>query len=513
MSVHVAVDLGASSGRVMIARVTGGPSGGVALDEVHRFSNEPVPLWENGYPALHWDVARLFAEILTGLRAVRGRLAAGEHVDSIGIDSWAVDYGLLDARGALLVTPYCYRDERTTVPGGGVERVHAVVPHEELYVRNGLQFLPFNTLYQLAAEPADRLGAASAMLLLPDLLTYWLTGVARGETTNASTTGLLDVRTGEWDIGLAARLGLSPAILPPLVRPGEAVGTLLPHVAEATGLPASTPVVAVGSHDTASAVVAVPATGERFAYISSGTWSLVGVELKDPVLTDAGRAANFTNEGGVDAWVRYLRNVMGLWLLSETLRTWDRAGTPTDLASVLAAAAEVADGGPVVDVDDPVFLPPGDMPARISRLCAATGQPPPQDRPALVRCLLDSLAAAYARAVDDATRLSGRDVDVVHVVGGGSLNTLLCRLTARATGRPVVAGPVEATALGSALVQARAVGTLRGDLGDLRSLLRSEPLAHYDPDHHPDHHPDDHPDDHPDHPVEQPVTHTTGRTS
>ncbi|MBI4942526.1 MAG: rhamnulokinase [Actinobacteria bacterium] len=477
MSVHVAVDLGASSGRVMLARV--GPAGdGVRLEEVHRFGNEPVTLWENGSGALHWDVVRLFAEVLSGLRAAGERLRDGERVDSIGIDSWAVDYGLLDGSGALLGTPYCYRDERTA---RGVEAVHAVVPHADLYARNGLQFLPFNTLYQLAAEDPARLAAARAMLLVPDLLGYWLTGAVRAEATNASTTGLLDVRTGEWDVALAERLGLPAAVLPPLVRPGETVGTLLPHVAEATGLPASTPVVAVGSHDTASAVVAVPATGENFAYVSSGTWSLVGVELAAPVLTDASRAANFTNEGGVDGRVRYLRNVMGLWVLSESLRTWDRQGSPTDLGRILTAAAEVPDGGPVVDVDDPSLLPPGEMPARLEKLCAATGQPFPGDRPAVVRCILDSLAAAYARAVDDAARLSGREVDVVHVVGGGSLNTLLCRLTARATGRPVLAGPVEATALGNALVQARAVGAVTGFLEGLRATLRPEHLARYLP--------------------------------
>ena len=475
MSTHVAVDLGASSGRVMLARVG---SDGVTLDEVHRFGNEPVTLWENGSAALHWDVVRIFAEVVTGLRAARERLGDGERVDSIGIDSWAVDYGLLDERGALLGTPYCYRDARTA---RGVEAVHAVAPHSDLYVRNGLQFLPFNTLYQLAAEPPQRLAAARAMLLVPDLLAYWLTGEARAEATNASTTGLLDVRTGEWDVALAARLGLPSAVLPPLVRPGETVGALLPHVAEATGLPASTPVVAVGSHDTASAVVAVPAAGDDFAYVSSGTWSLVGVELATPVLSDASLAANFTNEGGVDGRIRYLRNVMGLWVLSESLRTWDRQGSPTDLSRILAAAAEVPEGGPVVDVDDPSLLPPGDMPARIEKLCAATGQPFPDGRPAVVRCILDSLAAAYARAVDDAARLSGRQVGVVHVVGGGSLNTLLCRLTARATGRPVLAGPVEATALGNTLVQARAVGAVSGGLDVLRGLLRTQPLERYEP--------------------------------
>jgi rhamnulokinase len=479
MSVHLAVDLGASSGRVMLARVS---SGGVDLQEVHRFGNEPVHLLEAGGPALHWDVIGLYRDILAGLRSARDHLADGETIASIGIDGWAVDYGLLDRRGELLGVPYCYRDDRTTRPGSGVERVHAVVPHSELYSRNGLQFLPFNTLYQLAAEPSDRLAAAQTMLLLPDLLAYWLTGEARAEVTNASTTGLLDVRTRSWDLDLAGRLDIPARLLPPLIEAGDTLGTLLPHVATATGLPQSTPVVAVGSHDTASAVVGVPATSDRFAYISSGTWSLVGLELPEPVLTPDSRAANFTNEGGVDGRIRYLRNVMGLWVLSESLRTWDRAGSPTDLGRILESAGAVPDGGPVVDSDDNGFLPPGDMSARIQNACRATGQPVPADRPTLVRCILDSLAAAYARAVDDAVRLTGHEVDVVHLVGGGSRNSLLCRLTARETGRPVVAGPVEATALGNAMVQARSIGSITGNLESLRTLLPTGTFQTFEPD-------------------------------
>jgi len=482
VSVHLAVDLGASSGRVMLARV--GP-GGVDLHEVHRFGNEPVHLVQAGGPGLHWNVTGLYREVLTGLRAARAHLADGETVAGIGIDGWAVDYGLLDGQGALLGTPYSYRDERTTRPGGGVERVHAVVPRRELYPRNGLQFLPFTTLYQLAADGPDRLAGAAIMLLLPDLLGYWLTGRACAEVTNASTTGLLDVRTRSWDLDLAGRLGIPAHLLPPLVRPGDRIGTLLPHVAAATGLPEATPLIAVGSHDTASAVVGVPATTDRFAYVSCGTWSLVGLELPGPVLTDASRDANFTNEGGVDGRIRYLRNIIGLWVLSESLRTWERAGSPVDLDALLAAAAEVPDGGPVVDVDDGAFLPPGDMPARIAAACRATGRPVPAGRPALVRCILDSLAAAYARAVDDAARLTGHPVDVVHLVGGGSRNVLLCRLTARATGRTVVAGPVEATALGNALVQARATGTLEGTLEDLRALLLTGTWQTFHPGHTP----------------------------
>jgi rhamnulokinase len=478
----VAVDLGATSGRVVLARV--GP-GRLELEEVHRFANSAVHL-PGGGPGggLHWDVLGLFREVLAGLRGVGARLVGGEQVTSIGIDTWAVDYGLLDAGGELLGLPFCYRDERTSRDGGGVDRVHGVAPHPELYGRNGLQFLPFNTLYQLAAEPPSRLAAASTMLLLPDLLAYWLTGAVGAEVTNASTTGLLDPRTRTWDTELAERLGVPASLLPPLRHPGEVIGTLLPDVASGTGLPASTPVVAVGSHDTASAVVAVPATdGARAAFISSGTWSLVGVELDTPVLSAESLAANFTNEGGVDGRVRFLRNVMGLWVLTESLRTWHAADSDAERSAVLAAAAEIPDGGPVVDVDDPAFLPPGDMPARIAAACRATEQEPPVGRPAVVRCILDSLAAAYSRAVADAARLSGRSPEVVHVVGGGARNAVLARLTARSTGLPVVAGPVEATALGNALVQAQAAGTVQGDLETVRALVRAtQRLRRVDPD-------------------------------
>jgi len=476
---YLAVDLGATSGRVMLARVG---ASGVEVEEAHRFANQPVSLWESARAALHWDVVGLYSQVVAGLRAARERLRPGENVEGIGIDSWAVDYGLLDVEGRLVGTPYCYRDERTSTPDGGVARVHAVADHAALYARNGLQFLPFNTLYQLASEPAGVLERAGTLLLVPDLLAFWLTGTIRAEITNASTTGLLDLRTGRWDVPLAESIGIPPRLLPPLIAPGEEVGTLLPHVADLTGLPAATTVIAVGSHDTASAIVAVPATDERFAYVSCGTWSLVGVELPAPVLTDASRAANFTNEGGVDGRVRYLRNVMGLWLLSESLRAWERAGSPADLENLLAGAAAEPGDGPAIDVDDPRFLPPGDMPARVEELCREQGRSVPTGRPALVRCILDSLAAAYARAVQDAVRLSGRDVDVVHVVGGGSRNRLLCDLTARATGLPVIAGPVEATAIGNVLVQARARGDVPGDLEAMRRRLAgTQPLTRYEP--------------------------------
>ncbi|MFD2091094.1 rhamnulokinase [Blastococcus deserti] len=456
-----AVDLGASSGRVMVARV--GPDV-LELTEAHRFPNRPVRTGD----ALHWDVLGLYAGVLDGLRAAgreAGRLAG------VGIDSWAVDYGLLDADGALLGNPLHYRDGRhaTAVPA-----VHAAVGPDELYRLSGLQHLPFNTVFQLAARRGSvQLGAARRLLLVPDLLAHWLTGAEGAEVTNASTTGLLDATSREWSWELIERLGLPRGLFPPLVRPGDRVGELRVDVLEETGLAGPVPVTAVGSHDTASAVVGVPAADDRFAYVSCGTWSLVGVELDKPVLTEESRAAGFTNELGVDGTVRYLRNVMGLWLLQESQRTWVAHGLPSDLPDLLAAAARVPAFTTLVDPDDPRFLPPGDMPARIAAYCLETGQTPPQSQAETVRCILDSLALAYRRNVRRAAQLSGRSVENVHLVGGGARNALLCQLTADACGLPVLAGPVEAAALGNVLVQARGLGVLSGGLPELRALLRA----------------------------------------
>ncbi|AVH55034.1 MULTISPECIES: rhamnulokinase [Streptomyces] len=456
-----AVDLGASSGRVMVGRV--GPDT-LDLTEAHRFRNRPVRVPEG----LRWDILALYADVLDGLRA------AGQ-VDSVGIDSWAVDYGLLDADGALLGNPVHYRDARTE---GVAEKAWATVPAAELYAATGLQYAPFNTLYQLAAARSSvQLGAAERLLLIPDLLTYWLTGEAGTELTNASTTQLINPRTRDWSYDLAERLGIDLTLFAPLRRPGDPAGLLRPHVLEETGLTGPVPVTTVGSHDTASAVAAVPATGERFAYICTGTWSLVGLELDAPVLTEASRAANFTNELGLDGTVRYLRNIMGLWLLQECVREW---GHP-DLEQLLSAAAEVAPLRSVVDAGDAAFLAPGRMPARIADACRASGQPVPESPAEVTRCILDSLALAHRRAVDETQSLAGHPVDVVHIVGGGTRNTLLCRLTADACGLPVVAGPAEAAALGNVLVQARAHG-LVGDLEEMRRLLaRTQPLRRYEP--------------------------------
>ncbi|HEV7188395.1 MAG TPA: rhamnulokinase family protein [Blastococcus sp.] len=456
-----AVDLGASSGRVMVARV--GPDS-VELTEAHRFANRPV----RTAGRLHWDVLGLYAGVLDGLCAAgrgTGRL------DGVGIDSWAVDYGLLDDDGALLGNPLHYRDAAHETAVGAV---HAVVPPDELYRATGLQYLPFNTVFQLAARRGTaQLSAARQLLLIPDLLAHWLTGAVGAEVTNASTTGLLDATSRRWSDELIDALQLPRELFPPLVQPGERLGELRDDVLADTRLTGPVPLIAVGSHDTASAVVGVPAASDRFAYVSCGTWSLVGVELEKPVLTEASRAAGFTNELGVDGTVRYLHNVMGLWLLQECQRTWTAVGLPSDLPDLLAAAAQVHGFPAVVDVDDPAFLPPGDMPARIAAACSRTGQTPPQSQAETVRCILDSLALAYRRTVRLAAELSGNDVEVVHVVGGGARNTLLCRLTADACGLPVLAGPVEAAALGNALVQARSAGVLGGGLTELRALLRT----------------------------------------
>jgi rhamnulokinase len=472
--VVAAVDLGASSGRVMLGRV--GPNE-LSVHPVARFGNDPVRTIDG----LHWNILELYRQVLDGLRAA---IREERGLRSAGVDSWAVDYALL--RGdRMLANPHHYRDERTVE---GVKATHALIAPAELYARNGLQFLPFNTLYQLTADRlAGNLDGAESMLMIPDLLTYWLTGRKITERTNASTTGLLDIGTGQWDDTLMARLGLPPGIFPKLVDAGSTLGSLLPAVASEIGATRGLEVVTTGSHDTASAVVAVPMTSDDAAYISCGTWSLVGVELDAPVLSEASRQANFTNERGVDSRVRYLRNVMGLWLLSESVRTWQRAGAATNLTSLLAAAAQVPPGSVAVfDVDDPRFLPPGDMPARIAAHCVEHGLEPPRTPAETVRSIIESLAAAYASTLRVAADLSGKTIRSVHIIGGGSQNQLLCQATAQRTGLPVLAGPVEATAIGNVLIQARTQGLATGTLENLRTLVAdTHPPIRYTPQNSP----------------------------
>ena len=466
-----AADLGASSGRVMLARVGAGQ---LSLDEVHRFPNVPVRVGGT----LHWDILALYREVLDGVRAAARTAAQGRDgaLASVGIDSWGVDYGLLDESGSLLGNPVHYRDGRTD---GVPEQVWARVPAADLYAVTGIQQLPFNTIYQLAAAAGTpQLAAARTLLLIPDLLAYWLTGQAGAERTNASTTQLYDARRGEWARDLIERAGIPGSLFPPLRSPGDVIGPVQPGVSESAGLP----VIAVGSHDTASAVAAVPARGRDFAYISSGTWSLVGMELDAPVLTEASRRAGFTNEAGLDGRTRFLHNVTGLWLLQESMRGWAADGREVDLAGLLAEAAARPPLVSLVDPDDPEFLPPGDMAGRLAAACRRAGDPVPQTPAEVTRCILDSLALAYRRTILAAQELSGRPVSVIHMVGGGIQNHLLCQLTADACGLPVIAGPVEAAALGNALVQAGALGAAPADLDGIRALLReTQELRRFEP--------------------------------
>ena len=458
---HVAVDLGASSGRVVLGMVHDRE---LHLEELARFWNGAVTVGG----MLHWDALALHRAILDGLRKAGRRTGT---LDSVGIDSWGVDFGLLDRDGRLLGNPVHYRDQRTD---GVIDLVLKRIPVADLYRRTGIQLLPFNTLYQLvAAAGTAQVEAATTLLLMPDLFGYWLTGQVGAEVTNASTTQLLSIVTGDWDAELMAELGIRRGLFPTLRAPGDPAGDFLPEVLRETELDGPVHLTTVGSHDTASAVVAVPAASSRFAFIASGTWSLVGLELERPVLTEASRRANFTNERGVDGTVRYLRNVMGLWILQECMGAFRRAGEPADLESLIAEAARLPGLRSVIDVDDPVFLPPGDMPRRIADACVQGGEPLPETPAAFVRCILDSLALAHRRTIDEARVLTGQDIDVVHLVGGGVHNHLLCQLTADALGLPVVAGPAEAATLGSLLVQARAHGALAGGLTEMRAVVRA----------------------------------------
>ncbi len=471
-----AVDLGASSGRLIVGQVAArSETSQLRLRQVRRFPNSPV----TAGGTLYWDILRLHAETLAGLGAADREFGLA----SAGIDSWGVDFGLLDSAGTLLGNPVHYRDARTV---GAVDRLLARIPAAELYTTTGIQQLPINTIYQLvAAEGTPQLAAARTLLLIPDLLAYWLTGSAGAEITNASTTQLFDVRKRSWATSLMDRAGIPRRLFPPLRQPGDTIGVLLPDAAAAARMPDRAkplPLVAVGSHDTASAVAGVPAVGSDFAYISCGTWSLVGVELDHPVLTEASRRANFTNEAGIDGTIRYLRNVMGLWLLQESVRTWSAAGIPADQATLLGLARMVPPLRAVLDPNDPAFLSPGDMPSRIAQACEQTGQRPPQNPAETVRCILDSLALAYRRTIRELQSLSGREVHAVHVVGGGARNALLCQLTADACELPVIAGPVEATAVGNILVQARALGAAPTGLDGMRSLVRAtHRLRHFKP--------------------------------
>jgi rhamnulokinase len=473
---YLALDLGAESGRGLIGRFDGDR---LSLEEVHRFPNGPVRMLDS----LHWDVPRLFDEMKTALRK-----AAISHpgLDGVGVDTWGVDFGLVGRNDTLLGNPVHYRDPRTD---GMMDHAFSLVARERIYEITGLQFLPINTLYQLLALKTSQsplLDVAETMLMIPDLFGWLLTGRRAGERTDASTTQLLDPRDGTWSDELCRTLGLPRSILPPLIDPGTELGPLRKSVADELGISHPITVLVPGTHDTASAVAAVPTKGTGtnppdWCYISSGTWSLLGVEVPHPVINEATLRSNFTNEGGVVGTTRLLKNIMGLWLIQECRRTWARAGNEFSYDELIARARAARPFATLVEPDDASFLAPGDMPARIAAFATRTGQPIPGDEGAFVRCALESLALKYRWTIRRLEAILGTTIRTVHVVGGGSRNALLCQFTADACGIPVHAGPVEATAAGNVLLQALARGKI-GTLADARAIVgASFPVDVYEP--------------------------------
>lgn len=480
---YAAVDLGASSGRVLLGRWDGERFG---LTELHRFANGPVETSGE----LHWDVPRIWSEIKAGLArcaAVAGGAAGGGTAElaGVGLDTWGVDYALLDRDGRLLGNPYHYRDSRTD---GILEHAFELVPRSVLYQETGIVPMQINTIFQLLSMVRSRdprLGAAATLLPMPNLFSFWLTGRQVAEYTHATTTQCLSVRDPGWATALLTRFGIPAAIFPPIVAPGTVLGPVLADVAAEVGLAggqsAAAPVIAVGCHDTASAVAAIPGLDSRSAYISSGTWSLMGVEVNAPVVTERSLAGGFSNEGGVGGKIRLLRNIPGLWLLQQCRRQWQLEGRDYGWDELTREAERADPLLCLVDPDAPELQNPPDMPAAIAAYCRRTGQPAPETVGAVVRCCLESLAARYRVTFADLQEVLGRPLDTIRIVGGGSRNGLLCQLAADACGVPVVAGPTEATALGNLMIQAIATGEL-DDLGAGRAAVAaSVTLRTYEP--------------------------------
>jgi rhamnulokinase len=466
----LAIDLGAESGRGVLGSFDGQR---IQLDVVHRFPNGPVRTLDS----MHWDVLRLHAEILTAMRACAGKVSG---IDGLGVDTWGVDFALLGRGGILLGNPRHYRDPHTE---GAMEAAFQRVPQAEIYRRTGLQFMRINSLYQLLALQRDRsplLDMAETILFMPDLFHYFLTGIKANEFTDASTSQLLDPHTRTWAHDLIGKFGLPANMFGTIVQPGTILGPLWTGVATDTGI-TPMPVIAPATHDTGSAVAAVPARGDSWAFISSGTWSLLGTELPQPLVTDATLAANFTNEGGVAGTTRLLKNIMGLWLVQECRRSWEKVGRNYAYDDLVRLAEAAPAFTSLVDPDDPAFLLPPNMPAAIAEFCRTTAQPAPTEPGAVIRCCLESLALKYRWVLEKLEGLIGKRLDAIHVVGGGSQNALLCQWTADATGRPVLAGPVEATALGNVLVQMLGLGLI-GSLADGREVVRrSVEVTTYEP--------------------------------
>jgi rhamnulokinase len=477
MNAHyfLAFDLGAESGRAILGQLAGER---LRLSEVYRFPNVPVRLPDG----LHWDVLRLWTEIKESLRLVAREHAA--NLAGVGLDTWGVDFALLDRDGALLANPYHYRDSRTD---GILAEAFRRVPRQEIFAQTGIQFMPINSLYQLLAMAIQRspvLDVAQTFLTMPDLFNYWLTGRQVGEFSIATTTQCYDPRQGDWARPLLERFGIPTHIFPPLVPSGTVLGPLLPSVAEEVGL-GSVPIIAPACHDTAAAVAAVPAEGKDFVYISSGTWSLLGTELPEPIINEQSLAFDFTNEGGVGGTFRFLKNITGLWLLQECRRTWARQGQEFSYDELTPMAAQAAPLQSIIDPDDAEFAKHGDMPARIRAFCQRTGQPVPSSPGAVVRCALESLALKHRWVLERLETILRRRLEPIHIVGGGAQNRLLCQLTADATGRRVVAGPVEATAIGNIIVQGMAMGHIASLAEGRRVVRHSCDLTTYEPVGHP----------------------------
>ncbi|MEW6302457.1 MAG: rhamnulokinase family protein [Verrucomicrobiota bacterium] len=464
MSTHyLAADLGAESGRLMLGTIDGGT---LSLEELHRFPNTPI----KGEGSLHWNIPALFCELKAGLKkaAARGLPYAG-----ISTDSWGVDYLLFDAGGELMSPTFHYRDPRTAQ---GVKNAYAKTDWPTIFAETGIQYMPLNTLFQLAAESSARLQQAKLILGVGDGFNYLLCGKACIEVSMASTFQLYNPVARAWSDRLMKLLGLPRAMFPEIVPSGTRLGGLKPELAAETGLPHSVEVLATCSHDTGAAVVAVPASGENWAYLSSGTWSLMGVELPEPIINDACREFNFTNEIGHGHTVRLLKNIVGLWIVQECRREWAAQGHEHDYAELTRLASHAAPFVSLINPADARFVPPGEMPAKIAAYCRETGQPVPDNPGATIRCVLESLALLYARTLKQIEQLTRRKIERLHIVGGGSKNVLLNQLTANAVEMPVVAGPAEATAAGNVLLQAIALGHV-ASLAAARDIMRSSTVS------------------------------------
>jgi rhamnulokinase len=467
-------DIGTSNGRAMLGNVE---SGRVTLKTIHRFPNFSVPV----LGTLYWDILCLWSGVLAGLQTYQRQFDGT--IAGIGLDTWAVDFALLDERGMLLNNPVHNRDNRTD---GVMERVFDIVSRDEIYSRTGIQFMQINTLYQLysmvlADDPALRNG--TTFLTIADLLNYWLTGTKAVEFTSATCTQFYDPNSGDWATSILKRLNIPTNILPPVVQPGTELGTLKTGNLDPDKYFSDVPVIAVATHDTGSAVAAVPAETDRFAYISSGTWSLMGAEVPAPVITAESLKYDFTNEGGVNGTYRLLKNILGMWLVQECQANWAAIGMEYTHEELIRMAAEAPPFGPLIDPypNSPDFRTPGDMPARIRDFCRRTGQSQPSGEGGILRCIFESLALKYRQTLQQLEEVLGYDIEVIHIVGGGARNALLCQMTADTTSRPVIAGPDEATAMGNVLVQAMATGYVDSMAEGRDFVSRSSKLVRYEP--------------------------------